>query len=441
MEHDTGHMEADFLEPSTDLEALIGTLLLAINAQVEADESHAEWSLAAWQQWLDDEGYPIHEAMEQFCKQVATSYSAEFDSLKSELVVRLHEPNGLELLGRIVDSQQPEIAESLHQFMEQAITKADETYRLAGGTHTKAIVEGVGVPVLLTFVVGTAVVLKRRNDRLKREGLELESSAKDAFQATEAKVLQKATQARRFIDSTASDAERRAKSDPQIVRDLLTARRYPDWGQITLQLNKDARAFSKREIEFHAEKYAKGLAEKSVAFMENTDKDMWDQTFKYLQAHFKAELLSKDGRQFVEIRDDNGAAKLVVEERQFMTGIDYRRDFRDYPEIDAEAGKMARARIQGFFASRLKQMTKDSFQWVQASANAEVRSIEASFTEAYKQATDDIIADCDRFKSLEGRAGRRIRRAIAKDLSEARQLIGRDVVEVEDEIEIVIEDA
>ncbi len=76
MDNDTSLMESEFLPPAADLEQLIGTLLFAINAQVEADESRTELSLAAWQQWLDEEGYPIHEAIEQFCKYVTIPHQS-----------------------------------------------------------------------------------------------------------------------------------------------------------------------------------------------------------------------------------------------------------------------------------------------------------------------------------------------------------------------------
>ena len=411
MESVTSQMEADFLDPSPDLEALIGTLLLAVNAEVEADESHAEWSLAVWLQWLDEEGYPIKDAIERFCNQVSTTYREEFNSLKSELAVRINESSGLAVLFSTIDSQQPVIAESLHQFMEQAISKADETYRLAGGTHTKAYVVG-GVTV---FAVGVGIALKKRSNRLKREGLELERKASEGFRKMEAHIDELAKEAERDVMSS-GELQNRAFMKTLGAKNMVLNEEALGKHNIQITLEKDAKDFTSREVERQIKMYAKSMAEDSARFMEENEKGIYDAARNAFKDELKLELIRKDDYSIRWLRVEG--KKVAVKATPFGL-IEHEID--EFPHHDAEAEKRAKEKIEKCFVEHYREATKKAFRLAKDSANAEGRRIEISFADAYKTVKREIWDDASKLAKKEEDAARRAGKVARNDADRAMQ--------------------
>jgi hypothetical protein len=442
MDNETSLMESDFLPPAADLEQLIGTLLLAINAQVEADESRAELSLAAWQEWLAEEGYPIHEAIEQFCKHVAIPHQAELNAIKSELLARLHDPSGLSVLADVIDAQQPEIAENLHAFMERATAKAQETFGIAGGTHTAAYVGGGTLAVIL---LAGGIAYRRRSVRLAQEGLELMTSAKHALRQTEERINSNVDRAIRGVRAAGGAEAQKLLADPALYQHRVRAVAHRwDGGHdnIKLILKKDVKKFSKGEIERHALKYSEGLAEESLGYLERHDGKAFKAATGFLRSHFKIALLEEDGR---VLAIDAARKKPTVEDfaifNKFnISGIERGRNFSDFPEVVAKADKLAKEKIQSFFAKHFKKAVQDSFKVAKESGNAEVKQIDLAFNDAYKKAMTDMEKEINDMMADSSDVVKKFCRAERAEADRLEAEALQVKAEADDEIEMIFED-
>jgi hypothetical protein len=428
-------MESEFLQPAANLEQVIGTLLFAINAEVESDDSRAELSLAAWQQWLDEEGYPIDEAIEQFCKHVSKFHQAELHTIKSELTARLHDPSGLSVLSDIVDAQQPEIAENLHEFMERALVKAHETYGIAGGTKARALEYGGGALALTTIVVATAIGVNKRNKRLQLEALELDKAAKGAFETTKANMVSKLEEDRRLAANGGSRAVERRVVRNQAEVEVLLRRgdpRIKDHSNITIDLNKDARKFTKSEVRRHVKSYSESLAKDSMEYLERNDAARFKDFYGYFKAHFKTELISQDGRKVVTFLDENGVERYGVTKGFSMLPIaEYGQELKDFTEVDVQAERMAKAKMESIFFSNFETITQDSFKLAKKSANAEVKRIDLSFARAYDESMQALGDEYNALKAEEGKEFRKIRKAIEAEARTAEREGDDLLIEIE----------
>jgi len=437
MNQDAAHMATNLFAPSTNLDSLIGSILLAINTQVEGDESQAGLSLAAWHQWLDDEGYPIDDAIQLFCSELAASYGTDLMDLKSEVADHLDDPHGLTVLSGIIDALPPPIADSCHQLAERSIVTAQDAYAVAGGTRA-AVIGGSIAGVFVIGLVGTGIYLKKRSDNRAHRAGELRDDVQGAFRHTEAKVEQKAEQIYRRVQSSGNQEIRQAFSSPDKAKvDVLripAVRHGSDFDNLTLELKKDAKSLAKSEVKFHVEHYSEALAEESLGFMEKNDKEAFKALMDDFVAHYKVGLLREEGHRIVPKADEYGKYVVLDKFDPVKENVFGRYDpanvksFRDYPHIDQKAEQAARARIKSIFVDQYKTILADSFEVAKRSENAEAKRIQLSFGDAYhnaRQAARDDLAD---LTDLETREEARIRKA-CRDAERA----------VEDEVLMVFE--
>ena len=434
MDKDTSLMESEFLPPAADLEQLIGTLLHAINAQVEADESCAELSLAAWQQWLDEEGYPIQEAIEQFCKHVSLSHQAELNTLKSELLARLHDPSGLSVLSDVIDAQQPEIAENLHAFIERATAKAQETYAIAGGTHTKAIVGGSVAGLLL---VG-GIVYKRRNARIERELSELGNTAAKAFEKTELNIInethREAQDTLRMVDRRSQELTELTPGQLRAARNIALAEN-PGIHNIKIELKKNLKEFTDNEITLQVKKCSDVFAKESVGYMERHEKEGFKVMIDYLQLYNFAESVKKSGNQVLLKFDEFASPSRLTILRE---GREMAVNYKPANFNDAISEEQAKETMQRFFADRYKEILKVSFD--RAYKNGD-KQIDLAFHDVYVKALKDIESQCARME-VEGEAvAMKIRSALGGEADRGRQYSEEWLRRTGQDVETDVEDS
>lgn len=455
---DANHSEPDVLIPSSELETLAGTLLLAINARIEADASLAALSLAEWRQWLDDEGYPIDQAIEQFGAQVSPPFDAELQALAAEITAHLEQPDGLAVLTSLIDAQPPSVADCLHDFIDRALTEARQAYSLAGGANNKVVIGGTvgGVAALAT---GAIIYYKVRKNRLAKEAAaaELEKHAKEAFQETEQQLTDRANAFYRHISRRGNEAIREVLANPRDVKAFLLshpsmadARRDHRLDNISLSLKKNAKALADHEIKFHVESYSKGLAKKALGFMETNDERAFNAALDSYKPAIKAGLLGEVGRPILQGEAEDGVRRyLVASGREinlphFNLQIDadeLRADLPVLAELEGEAKAVACKKMERFFIGHFRDVIHDAFRVAKNSEDAEIARIDVSIGEAYARATAAIKNDWRRLERRENEVQKDIRRLITTDVNAMERRAGEAIEGAVDDFELIIEDA
>jgi hypothetical protein len=377
--------QAGFLASSDNLKQQIGTLLLAIHEQVEADEAREQLTLAEWYQWLSDEGYPVDEALEKLRAQVSPGFHDEVNALTAQIAEHLGEPEGLAALSNIIDSQQSLITDQLHQLMEQGIAMAQASYGIAGGTNKKAIYWSAGATAAL---VG-GIVWYRRRKRNAEEGAALENQAREAFHKSMKEIAELKREMEEGVLTKADNAEKRLiispTQDEAIVMSKQDELRLIKAGRVSFSLKKELKDFSRREVEFHAQKLSSSLAKEFVGHMEKREGERLMQvTIGDLKSAFKARSIAQETERLIEKEGKAEAIEItypmLYKSTQKVSQLDEDLDHDIMAEVDATQF------FEESYAKAAKEAIQKSFKIARDSKNAEVKRLDINLTNVFTEA-------------------------------------------------------
>ena len=141
------------------------TALVAILQQLEQDETAANRSLQGWWTWLDEEGYD-RDGFGLILNQVCEAKLGEQGGteLRAFLQASAAEPEGLPKLIDHVQSEVPDLAQTIESLEALAVEEEQQLVATAGGMSKGATIGlAVGGTVAVLGISGVGYAIHRRN--------------------------------------------------------------------------------------------------------------------------------------------------------------------------------------------------------------------------------------------------------------------------------------